>query len=251
MQPREVERAARLLAEARRSGRPLDSLPRELAPATVADAYAIQDAVAQALGGVAGWKVGAKAPDAEPTCAPLPAVRVFASPKRFTPAELRLRGIEVEIAVRLGRDLPPRDRPYTPDDVAAAVASVHPAIELVESRFVDFRTTDPIAVLADSNSNGAIVHGPPGPARMPVDQTRQPVHLRFGADEVVRAVGGNPAGDVWRLLAWLANHCAARCGGLRTGDLVTTGSCTGMLFAEPGTHVVADLAGLGRVEVLV
>ena len=62
-------------------------------------------------------------------------------------------------------------------------------------------------------------------------------------------MGGNPAGDVWRLLAWVANSCAARCGGLRKGELVTTGSCTGLLFAAPNVHVVAEFDGLGRVEV--
>lgn len=251
MRPPQVERAAELLVAARRSGRPLHALPPDLTPATIGAAYAIQDAVVEALGGIAGWKVGAKTPDAEPSCAPVPAGLVFASPKTFAPGELRLRGIEAEIAFRIGRDLPPRAAYYTIGDVASAVASVHAAIEVVESRFEDFRATDPLAVLADANSNGALVCGPGRTDSIRVDQLRQPARLLFGAGEVANVVGGNPAGDVWRLVAWLANHCAARCGGLRTGEIVTTGSCTGMLFAAPGTRVVAELADLGRVEVAV
>jgi len=247
--PHAVERAAALLVDARRSGRPLVALPPALSPTTIDGAYAIQDAVIRRLGGVAGWKVGARAPDAEPICAPIPTGRTFASPKRFGPNELRLRGIEAEIAFRIGRDLPPRSRPYTADEVATAVESAHAAIEVVESRFVDFRTAEPLAVLADSNSNGALAHGPPRGHAVRIDQTAQAAGLSFGGDEVACTVGGNPAGDVWRLVAWLANHCAARCGGLRAGELVTTGSCTGLLFAPAGTRVVAELAGLGRAVV--
>jgi 2-keto-4-pentenoate hydratase len=251
MRPRQVEGAAALLVDARRGGQPLRRLPPELAPATVNAAYAIQDAVIDALGGAGGWKVGAKSPTDEPSCAPIPAALVFASPKEFGPGELRLRGIEAEIAFRIGRDLPPRARAYAIDDVASAVASIHAAIEVVESRFEDFRATEPLAVLADSNSNGALVVASPVAAATRIDQMRQSVRLHFGADRIADVVGGNPAGDLWRLLAWLANHCAARCGGLRKDAIVTTGSCTGMAFAAPGTRVVAELDGLGLVEVLV
>lgn len=249
MQPQRVERAAALLVDARRSGRHLRELPPEARPAAVQDAYAIQDAVIRALGGAAGWKVGAKSPSAEPTCAPIPAGLVFESPKRFLSTELRLRGIEAEIAFRIGRDLPPRDRAYAIDDVGGAVESVHPAIEVVESRFEDFRTTDPLAVLADSNSNGALVFGAGRREPIRVDQTRQAVRLFFDARKVVDVVGGNSAGDVWRLLVWLANHCTGRCGGLRKGEIVTTGSCTGLELAPPGTRVAAELDGIGRAEI--
>jgi 2-keto-4-pentenoate hydratase len=251
MQPQQIERAAALLVDARRDARALRELPLELIPKTAEEAYAIQDAVIRAIGGIGGWKVGGKSPSAEPNCAPLPAPLVFASPKRLGSEELRLRGIEAEIAVRLGRDLPPREEPYSANDVAAAVESVHPAIEVVESRFIDFRATDPFAVLADSNSNGALVYGEGRVDSIRIDQTRQPVRLFFNAEEVANVVGGNTAGDVWRLLAWLANHCAARCGGLRKGEIVTTGSCTGLLFAASGTVVKAELEGLGSVEVAV
>jgi 2-keto-4-pentenoate hydratase len=59
----------------------------------------------------------------------------------------------------------------------------------------------------------------------------------------------NPAGDPVRLLAWLANEGARSLGGLRAGQWVTTGSCTGTVMVAPGTVVVAELSGLGRAEV--
>ena len=69
-----------------------------------------------------------------------------------------------------------------------------------------------------------------------------------GSTVVQRATWGNPAGDPLRLLAWLANEGALSLGGLRAGQWVTTGSCTGTVMVTPGTVVVADFPGLGRAE---
>lgn len=72
--------------------------------------------------------------------------------------------------------------------------------------------------------------------------------LAFDGQPVASTRGANPAGDVWRLLGWLAWHCAQRGQPLRAGQVITTGSCTGMLFAPEGSHVQAQLAGIGMVE---
>jgi 2-keto-4-pentenoate hydratase len=205
--------------------------------------------VALALGGFAGWKVGAKGPAAEPTCAPIAPSLLHASPHRFEPAQLRLRGIEAEFAVMLAHDLPPRARPYEPGEARAAVASVHAAIELVESRFADRDAVDPLALLADGNSHGALVYGAGAQADAVADPARARVQLWIGGERVDDVVGGNPAGDVWRLLAWLANHCAARGRALRAGQIVTAGSCTGLRLAPESTRVRASIDGLPPVEI--
>jgi 2-keto-4-pentenoate hydratase len=249
MSPQSVDDAAALLIEARRAGTTLRALPDALAPQTAADAYAIQEAVARALGGIAGWKVGAKGPALEPTCAPIPPTSLHASPHRFDGSELRLRGVEAEFAFRFARDLPPRAQPYERKEVAAAVESVHAAIELVESRFHDLRAVDPLSLLADGNAHGALVVGSGVAAIKDADPALVRVDLHFDDRTVAQTVGGNPAGDVWRLMTWLANHCAARGGGLRAGQIVTTGSCTGMQFASPGTRVRVEIEGLPPVVI--
>jgi 2-keto-4-pentenoate hydratase len=241
--------AAALLVEARLGGRTITRLPPALAPATVPHAYAIQDETALALGGVAGWKVGARGPTVEPTCAPIPRSLLHQWPHRFEPAQLRLRGIEAEFAVRLAFDLPPREGTYERSDVQAAVASVHAAIELVESRFEDPRNTDPLSMLADCNSHGALVYGAGASALSVSDPSRARVQLWFGTQCVDDVIGGNPAGDIWRLLVWLANHCAARGRALRAGQIVTTGSCTGLRYAPGGARVRASVEGLPAVEI--
>ncbi len=239
---------ARRLLDARRQGAPLAALPEAERPADAAAAYAVQDAVVAALGGIGGWKVGAASPAAEPACSPLPAAGVVASGHEFPPGAFRLNGLEAEIAFKLAFDLPPRGSPYGEEDVLAAIATVHPAIEILDSRFVDMRAVDPLSALADFGSHGALVVGPGRTVDRRVDQTRQPVRLEAGERALYEGVGGNAAGDVIRLLAWLANHAAARCGGLRAGQVVTTGSCSGLTFARPPERVRALLAGIGACE---
>jgi 2-keto-4-pentenoate hydratase len=246
-----IDTAARLLLEARTSGRLLSGLPAECVPDDVAEGYAIQDAIIASLGPIGGWKVGASGPAALPACAPLPSALIHAAPRSLASPTSGGLGIEAEIAFLLKHDLPPRSAPYSSADVVAAVGSVHPAIEIIASRFVDHCLQDPLTVLADSLNNGALLYGAGRADRCDIDQTRQPVELYFNGDKRIDAIGGNPAGDILRIVTWLANHVAHRCGGLRAGQIVTTGSCTGMQLAMPGTAVRAVFAGLGSIDIAI
>jgi 2-keto-4-pentenoate hydratase len=174
---------------------------------------------------------------------------VAASPARWPVAHFHLRGIEGELAFRFGRALPPRAAPYGEDEVWAAIDTLHPAIELVESRFADFRAMDKLALLADFGSNGAFCCGAAVRDWRAVDFLRQPAVLTIDGKEVASAIGGNAAGHPRRLLAWLANHRATRGSGIAAGDIVTTGTHTGLVFAEPGATVTVRFAGLGEASV--
>ena len=127
MNKQKMTAAAALLLAARKHEIMLTHLPQDCLPLDAAEAYAVQDAVSQALGAVGGWKVGAKGPAAPASCAPMPAQLIFAAPHHF--ADLRVageRGIELEIAVRMQHDLPSRATPYTQADVLAAVKTAVP-----------------------------------------------------------------------------------------------------------------------------
>lgn len=222
---------------------------REIAPFDVHAAYSVQDATLQLVGPAAGWKVGAKGPHAEPGCAPLPASGVFAAGARLVGPPWNMRGIEVEVALRLGRDLDTGDRLCTTAELMAAVDAVLPAIEVVETRLADWRESEPLAQLADLQSHGALVLGAASPlSARDLDLRKTEAYLAFDGQPVASTYGANPAGDVWRLLGWLARHCALRGQPLRAGQVVTTGSCTGLLFAPEGAHVQAQLQGIGLVD---
>ena len=241
--------AVEFLLAARHSGRRPAALPEDVRPRTVSDAYAIQDAVAARLGAIGGWKVGAKNASVEPTCAPLPATLILRSPQRFAAGRFAHNGVEAELAFTLSHDLPPRPQPYCVADVEAAVATVHAAIEIVDSRFVDLDAVDALSVLADFQSNGALVVGDGVALPRAFESSTQEVALEIDRVRVVETRGGNPAGDVLRLLAWLANHASVRSGGLRRGDIITTGSWTGLRFVDFGARVEAAFPGIGGVDV--
>ena len=243
----EAQAAARRLLAARDRG---TGVPfREVLPADRAGAFAVQDATVAGLGPVGGWKVGAKGPAAEPTCAPLPAAGILPMGAHLQGPQWQLRGVELEVAFRLGQDLDPKGRVLARDEIAAAISEVLPVIEVVETRLADWRQSEPLAQLADLQSHGALVLGAPAAvAPATVDLRTLESYLAFDGQPVASARGANPAADVWRLLAWLALHCSERGLPLRAGQVITTGSFTGMLFAPEGATVVGHLKGIGQVE---
>ncbi|OCP18612.1 MULTISPECIES: fumarylacetoacetate hydrolase family protein [unclassified Ensifer] len=241
-----IQEAASLLIESRRARK----LARVLSPGPRdADAaYLVQDAVAHHLGPVGGWKVGAKSPDATPNAAPLLASAMKAGPTEWPSSDLNIYCVEPEIAFRIGRDIAPRSEPLSESEVYAAVASIHAAIEIVDTRLVDWETADPLWKLADNQSNGGFVYDPAGIAWD--GEGLADAHVRLTINGVVKADqrGGNPAGDPRWLLLWLVDHCVRSRGGIRAGSLVTTGSYAGMVFVEPGAAVTADFIGIGSTS---
>lgn len=240
--------AAEILLRARRE-EPVSDFPADVRPRSTAEAYAVQDAVARTLGPVLGWKVGASAPDAEPACAPLLAGTLHQSPAVLDAAAFPLRGIEAEIAFRFGRDPERGPGGFDRAGIIDAIATAHPAIEICESRFRDHTAIDPLTKLADNNLNGALVLGPAWADWRGLVMAAQPVAVTIDGDVVAERRGGNTAGDLFRLLVWLAEHLAQRGRGLRAGDVVTTGSWTGMHFAGVGKHVRVEFPGIGGAEV--
>lgn len=242
-----TSKAGRLLLEARKSGVPLSALPPDCVPLDVAQAYAIQDCVAGSFGSIGGWKVGAKGAQATPTCAPIPGELIRGDGCTIPASACRLRGAELELAVRIGADLPPRERPYSREDVASAIAAVMPVIEVVDSRFQEMPAQPPLSLLADCASNAGLVLGREAPGRLPQDPARQAARLAFDGRTVAQTLGGNTAQDLLGVLTWLANHLPQRGMNLHRGQVVTTGTWTGLLFAPGPSSVEAELADYGRV----
>lgn len=242
--------AARLI-EARRRGRRIAQLSLEEAPSDAAEGYALQDAVIARLGGkIAGWKVGAASPEALPQAGALLVDRVQPSPARFVITPHALRLAEAELAFRFGRDLPARAAPYGEAEIWDAVATLHVAIEVLDSAFVDRRFVPVFAPLGDLNNNGAFCYGPAVEAWRNLDLSRPQATLLIDGKPVRQAQSGTPGGHPRRLLTWLANHGAATGRPLRSGDIVTTGSHTGMYEAPVGAEVTAKFAGIGEASLI-
>jgi len=148
MTPDQLERAIAALAAARK-GAAIASLPADAIPWSEADSYQIQDGVMRRLGEtVGGWKVGIS-PSGGHFAAPIYASTVHASPASLPARGFKIIGIECEIGFRFDKPLPARPAPYTRQEVLDAV-SLHPTIEIVDSRYQDFRSLDRLLVLADN-----------------------------------------------------------------------------------------------------
>jgi 2-keto-4-pentenoate hydratase len=239
-----AERAAAALLDARLHRRWLRDLPDGCVPQTADDALAIQQRVAARLGPVAGYKAGAG------RASPVFAGIVYASPARVPAETLRMFGVEMEFGFSFARDLPPRSSPYSEGEIIDAVAAVHAAIEIVESRFADMNSADELSKLADFGSNEGVVVGPAYTDWRSVDLARVPGRLLIDGKEAGRAPGGNRGKQSVPNLLWLANNYAARYGGIRRGQIAITGSFTGIAIAHAGATVVADLGKLGQASVV-
>jgi 2-keto-4-pentenoate hydratase len=246
-----MRQSAELLLKARRELLPIENLPEALRPQTLDEAYALQDVVAEAMGAIGGWKVGAPSPEATPGYAPMPLLGGYAaSGQTVKDAYRRLRGVEAEIAFLLGKDLPVREQPYSREEVEDAIASAHPAIELLESAFIDPDQSDRLSVVGDLQLNGGFVHGPAFPGWKSADIAKESVTVTI--DGVVRFQGtaSNTAGtDLVRLATWLANHAQHRTGGLKAGGWITTGSWCGKFLVHPGSGVQVHFSNFGAAQI--
>ena len=240
---------AALLARLRVSGETTPLLPDACAPRTLAEAYRLRAALAELLGSrIAAWKVAAP-PGQRPFCAP-----ILAADIRTSPADWMTRtplGVEAEIGFRLACDLPGRSdgRPYERMEVAEAVESAFAAIELVGGRLTDFAAAPRLHAQADGLANTGLILGELLPGWRQTDLTALCVSLAVGGEIRVQRRGGNPAPDLLGTVLWLANHLPALTGGLRAGDVVITGSFTGLERAAPGQSVVARFADVCQVVV--
>lgn len=246
-----VDKIAALFVEAHTRGRQFEAAT-DPAPATAQSAYQVQDLVFAALypGQRAGaWKVGGPRPDVEPTAAPIPSARLYASPARVSAQDFHMIGVEVEIAFRLGRDLPPRTAAYAEEEIAAAISEALVTIELCDTRLSNWRDASALWRLADFQLNAALVVGSGIQDWRAIDFARQRAELWIDGARTMEATGAHPFGNPVRLLPWLAAHNGGRCGGLHAGNIITTGAWTGLQFVAPGAEVIARFPGIGEARV--
>ena len=233
--------AARLIA-AHDGGPLIDTVPDHLVPADAAGAYAMQDQIIGQIGAVGGWKVLAGA--SELTCSPIPANRYFADGASVSSSQHRFVLAEVEIAVKLGADLGANADAAA---VEAAIASLHPVLEMVGSPFVDRDAVAANAKMGDLQSNGCVVVGPALDPAIRNELSTLPVRLLLDGTEAKAAATGASWGATVEALRWLASHAAARDLPLRAGQVIISGA-RALAPHAPATLVVGDLGKWGKVS---
>jgi len=245
---------ARLLAHLRRDGRQQSGLDPRLVPPDNAIAYHIAGMVAEELDWpVLGWKIAAAKEEMQKalrTDSPIYGRTFFLreAPATFTHAKLVSPIPEVEYQARLGANLPPRDRPYTIEEVTDAVASLHPGVEMAECRFVHDAAFPPLpAILADGAGSGTIVYGPAIADWQRRDIAGQEVTLSSNGKLRRKGTAAAALDHPMVPLTWLANELSRTGVGMRAGQMVSTGTLTGMLAPKAGEVYVADFGPFGSV----
>ena len=214
---------------------PLQTLKEEEAPTDLREVYTVQDAIARDFGHVGGWKIGAPSATEEPFFAPMPLAWIVKDGVSLSGERYRLRGVEAEIAFLVGIDLPAREQGYSREEVAAAMEACVPAIELLESAYVDPRAVPRLTMFADLQMHGGFVPGKPIENWQAIDWAAESIDLVIDGKVEMTRTGSNPGGtDLLRLLTYLANEGAVRTGGLKKGQWITTGSWTGATWLRAG-----------------
>ncbi len=254
----EIQGAADALLSSRTTHRRMAALPKGLQPRTPEEGYAVQDALIAALAQPSpGWKIGGTSALAQemlklsgPFAGHLLEPLRHDAPATLSADSFFMRGIEVEFALRLGRDLDAGGAPWDQESVGDAVAAVHPAIEVVDSHFDDWLTIDTPSLIADNGCHGSLVLGEGVEAWRGIDLAEVGTELWMNSECVTTGSGAAVIGHPLAALAWLANLCARRGGQLSAGQIISTGStCDALGWAEATDRIEGHFGDLGSVSV--
>ena len=289
----EARSSAGLLWDCWTNGRRLACIPEDIRPLTREDGYAVQALLERrSAAPLFGWKIAATSTAGQahinvtgPLAGRLLAEKVIDMSRRSSEgakAELpfgvnHMKVAEAEFAFRMGRDLMPRARPYSVAEVLDAVATLHPAIEVPDSRFDDFTVVGAPQLIADNACAHQFVLGPAtsadwrpldlvehrvigvvGPPLSdgrPFEGRHEPALTGIvgppftgGQPGLTReGKGANVLGDPRVALAWLANELSSLGITLKAGQVVTTGTCLVPLPIQAGDQITVDFGVLGGV----
>ena len=248
--------AACLLMDAWDNSAVLPTLPASCAPANEAEAIQINDAI---MAGnphpIGGWKIGAtgEGPQkalglSQPFVGGIRAANVITGDAEFAFADLNRPLIESEYAYRLKADLPASGAPHDRATVEAAIGSLIAGIEVPLSRLGAENGLGPLALVADHGGTGYYVIGAEHENWRDIDAINTEVALTFDGVEAARGTGEAMMGDPINAVVWFANHMAAKGIDLKSGQFISTGSCTGVIPAPGPVAAVADFGAEGQVK---
>jgi 2-keto-4-pentenoate hydratase len=252
-----IAAASQTLHDHWRAGAKLAALEAAQRPRDRAEGYAIQAAIEQySAGDLFGWKIAATSEAGQkhinvegPMAGRILTETVIPDGGTASMAGNEMRVGEPEFAFRMAVDLPPRSQPYTVQEVLNSVATLHPAIEIPDSRFSDFVSAGAAQIIADNACAHLFVLGPATTANwraLDLVEEKPVIILR---DKQYIGHGKNVLGDPRVALAWLANELRQLGITLRAGQIVTTGTCHPPLPIQAGDLFAADFGVLGKVSV--
>ena len=257
MNQQDIHAAAAILWQHWRQATRLVELPAHCRPGSRAEGYAIQAELAKLSGqSIVGWKIAATSTAGQqhihvdgPLAGCLLSARAVEADARVSLARNNMKVAEAEFAFRMGQSLPKRALAYSVAEVLAAVASLHPAIEVPDSRYEDFTRVGAAQLIADVACACWFVIGPATRADWrAVDLAQHGVSAYRNGALAGQGSGAQVLGDPRAALAWIANELCTYGEGLRAGDVVITGTCLKPVPVSAGDSVKADFGDFGAIE---
>lgn len=236
----------------------IDALPTDLRPSTRADGYAIQAHLERySQQPLYGWKIAATSAAGQahigvdgPLAGRILGEHVIKDGGHYRLGNNLMRVAELEFAFRMAGAIAPRHTPYGRAEVLERVATVHPAIELPDSRFYDFARVGAPQLIADAACANQFVLGPATLADWRGIDLATHTVLGFLNDvRVCEGTGANVLGDPRDALVWLVNELSGQGITIAAGQVMTTGTCVVPIVVEIGDRVVGDFGSIGRVSV--
>jgi 2-keto-4-pentenoate hydratase len=257
MTPDAARQAADTLWNHWQAGTQTGDLPAAIRPATRIEGYQIQAHLdARTTRPLFGWKIAATSVAGQqhigvdgPIAGRIRAEQIVPAGATVSLAGNQMRLAEVEFAFRMARDLPPRAVAYSVEEALAAVGSLHPAIELPDTRFADVTKAGAAQLIADCACAHQLAVGAAAPESwrgLDLTQHRPVARIPGRADMV--GLGANVLGDPRVALAWIVNELSGIGLTLNAGETVTTGTCLVPIPVTPGDRLVADYGVLGVIS---
>jgi 2-keto-4-pentenoate hydratase len=253
----QIEAASRTLHDHWCAGTKLVALEPSHRPSDRREAYAIQAALENhSAGNLFGWKIAATSEAGQkhinvdgPMAGRILSQTVLPDGGTASMAGNEMRVAEPEFAFRMATDLPPRSSPYSVQQILDAVATLHSAIEIPDSRFADFVSAGAAQIIADNACAHLFVLGAPSTANWrSLDLVEEKPVITLRGQQFI-GHGKNVLGDPRIALTWLANELSQLGVTLRAGQIVTTGTCHPPLPIQSGDVFEADFGAIGRVSV--
>jgi 2-keto-4-pentenoate hydratase len=255
-----IDAAARTCLDMHRTRTRYHPLDAALRSAPLDDAYRIQDALHRLMmaggrGTIAGWKIAVTSKAMQemtgvdqPVAGAIFSSVVLTSGARVDLATYHHLGVEFEVAVRLGDDLPASGGPWTRASVAGRVAACIPAFELVEDGDADYKNLDAFTLVAQNTWNGGVVLGAPVTSFRDVNLETAVTRCWINGEPSGQGKTGDALGHPFEAVAWLANLLNRRGRILGRDMIVMTGSSITTKFPARGDRIRFTIDGLGEVS---
>jgi len=260
MESKMITALAEALFAEHKAAKPYHPFEESIRSTSLRDAYLIQEAFLKLLmeagrGHLAGYKIALTSKAMQEMCgvdqplagAVLSSV-IHPSPVKLSYANFQHLGVEFEVTVKLGADLPAASGPHTRQSVATAIAACIPSFELIEDRRADYRKLDAFTLIADNCWNGGVVLGTPVTEWHRVDLENTPTRLQLNGEPADEGRVGDVMGHPFEAVAWLANMLNQQGKMLKRDMLVMTGTSIKTKFPNAGDTLYFLIEDMGGVR---